>query len=146
MHALFAPLFFLLSLAAPEPTPVPARPDPATASVVLKVPGMDRVRVRKNVVYEDVGGVSLAADIYLPPEGACTRETPENCVTADVRAAPWDAHLVGGQLTWELDGLARHRGLHWLEGGYLQATYNHDFQNNRFGNARIGDLSLSLAF
>jgi acetyl esterase/lipase len=30
---------------------------------------MERVRVRKDVVYEKAGGVSLAADVYLPPEG-----------------------------------------------------------------------------
>jgi uncharacterized protein DUF3570 len=83
---------------------------------------------------------------YTPATGQCTRDAPENCATADVKAMPWDSHTVGGQITWELDGVARHRGLHWLEGGHLQATYDHAFQNNRFGNARIGALELSMAF
>lgn len=52
----------------PEPTPAAARSDPATATVVLKVPGMDRVRVRRDVVYEKADGIDLAADVYLPPD------------------------------------------------------------------------------
>jgi acetyl esterase/lipase len=31
---------------------------------------MDRVRVRKNVAYEKVGGAELLADVYLPPDGS----------------------------------------------------------------------------
>jgi acetyl esterase/lipase len=58
----FAGLAFALVLATP------AASDPQTAQVVLKVPGMDRVRVRKNVVYEKVGGEELLADVYLPPD------------------------------------------------------------------------------
>jgi acetyl esterase/lipase len=50
----------------PEPTPSPA-PDPTAATVVLKVPGMERVRVRRDVVYAKVDGKELAADVYLPP-------------------------------------------------------------------------------
>jgi dienelactone hydrolase len=58
----------LTATAGAQPTPAPARPDPSTATVVMRVAGMDRVRVRKNVVYEKVGGLELAADIYLPPD------------------------------------------------------------------------------
>ena len=50
----------------PGPTPAPA-PDPTAATVVLKVPGMERVRVRRGVVYARVDGKDLAADVYLPP-------------------------------------------------------------------------------
>lgn len=105
-----------------------------------------RLRARYRYYHQSAAFFFNADGIYDAPAGQCTRDNPQNCVTADVKAMPWDSHTVGGQLTWELDGLARHRGLHWLEGGYFQATYNHDFQHNRFGNARIGDLSLSLAF
>jgi acetyl esterase/lipase len=66
----FASLAFVLFLVTP------AASDPQTAQVVLKVPGMDRVRVRKNVVYEKVGGEELLADIYLPPEDAKTAGRP----------------------------------------------------------------------
>jgi len=84
--------------------------------------------------------------IYQGEEGGCSRDHVDGCTTADVRAARWDSHTPGGQITWELDGLAKYRGLRWLEGGWLQATYNHVFQNNRFGPARMGSVELSLAF
>ena len=58
----FAGVAFALALAAAAPEPDP------TKAVVMTVPGMDRVRIRKNVVYERVGGAELLADIYLPPE------------------------------------------------------------------------------
>ena len=58
----FAGLAFALLFAAPAPEPDP------TKAVVMTLPGMDRVRVRQNVVYEKVGGAELLADIYLPPE------------------------------------------------------------------------------
>jgi acetyl esterase/lipase len=54
----------------------PAASDPHIAQVVLKVPGMDRVRVRRNVVYEKVGGAELLADVYLPPEDAKAPRPP----------------------------------------------------------------------
>jgi acetyl esterase/lipase len=57
-------LAFALVFAAAAPEPDPTKP------VLLTVPGMDRVRVRKNVVYERVGGEELLADVYLPPESS----------------------------------------------------------------------------
>jgi hypothetical protein len=56
------------------------------------------------------------------------------------------SHTPGLQLVYELDGLAKYRGLGWLEGGWIEATYNHVFQTNRYGNARMGALAFSLAF
>jgi acetyl esterase/lipase len=56
----FAGLVFALVAAATEPDP--------THAVVMTVPGMDRVRVRPNLVYEEVGGTKMHADVYLPPD------------------------------------------------------------------------------
>lgn len=84
---------------------------------------------------------------YVDGSGLCSREAVANCATADVKAMPWDAHTPGIQLTWEFDGVAaRHPRLRWLEGGFLEVTYNHMIQHNRFGNARIGSLAFSLAY
>ncbi len=66
--------------------------------------------------------------------------------TADPKLGAWDSHTPGVQLVVELDGLAKVRGLGWLAGGWIEATYNHVFQSNRFGNARLGALAFSLAF
>jgi hypothetical protein len=97
--------------------------------------------------YKQTGTFFFREDgVYQGDAGGCTPDHEDGCTTADVRAMPWDAHTPGAQITWELDGIARNRGLHWLEGAWLQATYNHVFQNNRFGNARVGSLEFSLAF
>ncbi len=53
-------LALVVAASAPEPDP--------TRAVVLTVPGMDRVRVRRNLVYEKVGGTEMHADVYLPPD------------------------------------------------------------------------------
>ena len=58
------------------PVPAPARPDPTAASVVLKIPGMERVRVRPDLVYSTVEGTRLAADLYLPPDAARSASPP----------------------------------------------------------------------
>lgn len=83
---------------------------------------------------------------YAGDDGYCSRDNVGACATADVKTEAYDAHTPGLQLTWELDGIARNRGLHWLEGAWVQASYNHMFQNNRYGNARVGSLEFSLAF
>lgn len=84
---------------------------------------------------------------YIDGAGVCSKQAVGNCATADVKAMPWDAHSPGLQLTWEFDGLAaRYDALRWLEGGFVEVTYNHLFQDNRFGHARIGSLALSLAY
>ncbi|MCA9651740.1 MAG: DUF3570 domain-containing protein [Myxococcales bacterium] len=66
--------------------------------------------------------------------------------TADPKMGAFHSHTPGVQLVYELDGLSRVRGLGWLEGGWIEATYNHVFQSNRYGNARLGALAFSLAF
>lgn len=66
--------------------------------------------------------------------------------TADPKMGAWHSHTPGAQLVVELDGLAKYRGLDWLAGGWIEATYNHVFQSNRYGNARLGALAFSLAF
>lgn len=66
--------------------------------------------------------------------------------TADPKMTRFLSHTPGGEITVELDGLARFRGLHWLRGAWIQATYNHVFQTNRFGNARLGSLAFSIPF
>ena len=53
----------------------PPEPDP-TKAVVLTVPGMERVRVRRDVVYEKVAGGELLADVYLPPDTGAGASRP----------------------------------------------------------------------
>ena len=66
--------------------------------------------------------------------------------TADPKMTKFLSHTPGAEVMLELDGLAKYRGLHWLRGAWVQATYNHVFQTNRFGNARLGSLAFSIPF
>lgn len=66
--------------------------------------------------------------------------------TADPKLGAWHSHTPGVQVVYELDRLAKVKGLGWLAGGWVEATYNHVFQSNRYGNARLGALAFSLAF
>ena len=120
-----------------------------TPELRVHVRPLPHLRVRAGYSY-----YKQTAAFFFRPDGqyadgaaACTRGAPANCATADVKAMPWDAHTPGAQLTWEFDGVAaRNAAMRWLEGGFLEVTYNHSFQNNRFGNARIGSLAVSFAY
>lgn len=106
-----------------------------------------RLRARYSYYKQSAAFFFRADGQYVDGAGRCSRAAVLNCATADVKATPWDAHTPGIQLTWEFDGLAaRHRSLRWLEGGFVELTYNHLFQDNRFGNARIGSLAISLTY
>jgi len=103
------------------------------------------VRFLKRVVlraryryYTQTGASFWSADGYYPAEAEFR--------TADPKMSKFHSHTPGGELTIELDGLARLRGLHWLRGAWVQGTYNHIFQTNRFGNARLGSLAFSVPF
>ena len=100
---------------------------------------LKRVILRARYRYYTQTGASFwAADGYYGPDVLYR--------TADPKMSKFHSHTPGGELTIELDGLARLRGLHWLRGAWVQATYNHIFQTNRFGNARLGSLAFSVPF
>ncbi len=67
-------------------------------------------------------------------------------ISADPKMSRFLSHTPGLQLVVELDGLARYNRLKWLRGAFIEATYNHVFQTNRFGAARLGNLTLSIPF
>ncbi|MCA9660580.1 MAG: DUF3570 domain-containing protein [Myxococcales bacterium] len=67
--------------------------------------------------------------------------------TADPKVSRFLSHTPGAQVAFRMDPLAeRVEALHFLRGAWIQATYNHVFQTNRFGNARLGSVSLSMPF
>lgn len=105
-----------------------------------------RVRLRYRYYVQSDAFFWRDAGDYLTPAGECTRDRPENCATADPKLGDWHSHTPGIQLVYELDGLSKFRGLGWLERGWIEATYNHVFQTNRYGWARVGALAFSLAF
>ena len=44
--------------------------------------------------------------------------------TADPKLGAWHSHTPGVQVVYELDGLAKYKGLGWLDNGWIEATYN----------------------
>lgn len=85
---------------------------------------------------------------YLDSDELCTTDSDVGCASADPKLSQWLSHTPGIQLTYELDGLAaRHDALRWLEGAWVQATYNYVHQTNRYGPVRaLGSLAASFAF
>ena len=73
-------------------------------------------------------------------------------MTSDPKLSAFMTHTPGIQLTVELKPLARFRGLRWLDGAWVQATYNHIFPvtdhplDYYYGNARLGSLAFSVPF
>jgi acetyl esterase/lipase len=43
---------------------------------VLKLPGMDRVKARRDVAYKTIGDVTLLADFYTPPDAPASSRLP----------------------------------------------------------------------
>lgn len=87
-------------------------------------------------------------------------------VSDDPKMDDFRSHTVGLQLRWYLDGIAKFKGLGWLDGAWLEANYNHVFircddpsttctqqdfgygpvQSTRYGDNRHGHLAFSMAF
>ena len=111
---------------------------------------LDRLRLRARYRYYRQSASfictdSPADDLDDGSQFFCTTATGD-FATADPKLGAWHSHTPGVQVVVELDGLAKHKGLGWLAGGWIEATYNHVFQTNRYGNARLGALAFSLAF
>src|SRR5262245_57578590 len=58
------------------PQPPPPFEQMLKMRAVLKLPGMDRVKVRRDVVYKKVGEAALLADVYAPPDAAASVRLP----------------------------------------------------------------------
>jgi hypothetical protein len=84
---------------------------------------------------------------YVDTDAPCRRGSTEGCASADVKVDDWRSHTGGVQLTYGLDGLAAKTEQAWLEGAWVQATYNYVHQTNRFGPVRaLGSLAFSMPF
>ena len=84
----------------------------------------------------------------------------------DPKMDDFRSHTPGLGLAWEMDGIAHNTGAKWLEGSYIQANFNYAFvrckdlsascsdrdlgydtiRTTRYGDARLGSLTFSLAF
>jgi hypothetical protein len=112
----------------------------------LRLPRHFRLRARYRFYVQSSAFFFRDDGTYTQPTDTCLPGEPENCATADPKMGAFLSHTPGVSLTYELDGLARRRGMGWIAGGSVEATYNHVFQTNRFGSARLGALQLVLPF
>ena len=118
-------LFISLSLQAPAAAQSP-RQDPdwlkefAHKRIVYSVPGMRRVRVRRDLTYKRVAGAELKMDVYSPP-GARGARRPAvifihgGRIPPNLRTKPkdWGAYVSFGQLV--------------AASGFVGVTFNHRF-------------------
>lgn len=87
--------------------------------VVVSLPGMDRVQVRRDVVYKNAGAARLAADVYRPADAA------------DAERAPAVVLLHGGPIAEGLTpkdwGVFRSIGELVAASGLAAVAFNHRF-------------------
>lgn len=105
-------VFALGALQAAAQTPTPT-PSPFDRTVVLTVPGMDAVRVRRDVVYETVGEMQMKADVYLPARAS--RRGPYPVVVL----------VAGGAENTKDWGIYRSLGRFFGASGFAAVPFNH---------------------
>ena len=117
-----------------------APPPPITEMpVVYRVPGMDQVRVRRNVVYRTVGETRLELDVYSPADAGATARRPTvvlvhgGPVPESMRPKPKDwAVFVGyGQML--------------AASGFTAVSFNHRFHGPGALADAAGDVAAAVA-
>jgi dienelactone hydrolase len=136
--------FFLLApLAALAQQPPAERVDPEWLKtqlpkrILYSVPGMERIKPRKDVVWKRVDGVELKLDLYTPPGKPRNRPLPVvvfihgGPIPANLRTEPkdWSSYISYGQLA--------------AASGFVGVTFNYRFYAmNRLSDAQrdVNDL------
>jgi acetyl esterase/lipase len=109
------------------PRPAAAREDPpwlkefVAKRIVYSVPGMEQVKVRKDVVYKRAGGEELKADVYSPADARAGARRPAVLFLHGGRIPPnllttpkdWAVYVSFGQLV--------------AASGFVGVTFNHRF-------------------
>lgn len=123
-------------------------------------------------------GLRLRYQFYIQDEAWFWRDNADwaDDAQAPTEESPWvsddpklddlRSNTVGLQLTWHLDGIAKFKGLGWLDGAWIEANYNHGFvrcndpsttcldqdfgygevRSTRYGDRRVGNLAFSIPF
>ncbi len=115
-------LAFLVVQEAPRvPQPPPPFEQVIRMRVVLRVPGMEQVAVRRDVVYKTIGDARLAADVYSPPSAAKDKPLPAVILIHGgpiaLSMAPTPKDWGGFQSLGQLLGAS----------GFAAVTFNHRF-------------------
>lgn len=136
-------LFLLVASAARAQQPPAERVDPEWLKpllpkrIVYSLPGMERIKARKDVVWKRVDGVELKLDLYAPPGKPRNRPLPVvvfihgGPIPPNLRTEPkdWGVYISYGQLA--------------AASGFVGITFNHRFYGmNRLRDAQsdVNDL------
>lgn len=101
--------------------------------IVYAVPGMDRVTVRRDLVYKTVEGAALHMDVYRPPDAARESRLP---VVVLVHGGPIDPRMTPKD--W---GVFRSYGELLAASGLAAVTFNHRL----YAPARVRDAAADVA-
>jgi acetyl esterase/lipase len=120
------------------PPPPPPSPPPVTQmAVVYRVPGMDAVHVRRNVVYRTVGETRLELDVYSPPDAAAGGRRPTvilihgGPVPPGTRAKDWAVFVSYGRIL--------------AASGFTAVSFNHRFHGPGALADAAGDVAAAVA-
>jgi acetyl esterase/lipase len=123
-----------MSFAPPPPSPPPI----TEMRVVHRVPGMDQVQVRRNLVYRTVGETRLELDVYSPSTPSSARRPAVilvhgGPVPAGARPKDWGMFVSYGQML--------------AASGFTAVTFNHRFYGAPGGELpdAAGDLAAAVA-
>jgi acetyl esterase/lipase len=123
--------------------PQDRQPSPAELvrmPVVYKLPGMDEVQVRSNIVYKRAGSEELRMDVYSPRDGGPAEKRPAIIFihggpipkTASLQPKDWADYVCFGKLA--------------AASGFVGVTFNHRFYGiEQLADAQ-GDIDALIAF
>ena len=122
---------------SPAPPPPPSPPPITEMAVVYRVPGMDQVHVRRNVVYRTVGDTRLELDVYSPPDAAPGTRCPAvilihgGPVPPGTRAKDWAVFVSYGRIL--------------AASGFTAVSFNHRFHGPGALADAAGDVAAAVA-
>jgi acetyl esterase/lipase len=128
-------LAFLATQEAPRmPQPPPPFEQVIRMRVVLRVPGMEQVAVRRDVVYKTIGDARLAADVYSPPGAPKDKPLPAVIL---IHGGPIPASMVPTPKDW---GGFQSLGQLLGASGFVAVTFNHRFHGPSMLVEAAGDV------
>jgi acetyl esterase/lipase len=122
-----------LVVQAQERRPMPTFDEIVKMRVVYSVPGMDRVTVRRDIVYRTVGETLLKMDVYAPPGLGPAERRPGvifvhgGPLPPGVGPKDWGVYLSYGELA--------------AASGMVGITFNHRFYGAAEAQAAAGDVA-----
>jgi acetyl esterase/lipase len=108
--------------------------------IVLTVPGMERVRVLKDLTYKQVPTRDLQADVYLPPDVSADEVRPG---VIFIHGGYLPPNLLTQPKDW---GFFRSYGQLLAQSGFTAITFNHRYYGADFLKTAHGDVKDLISF